>query len=220
MEKKMADKSQAALLANIPLSSFIQNVASRSPAPGGGSVAAFAGSLGAALGAMVCRLTIGKKKYKEFEEEMRTIEKSLLPLRDKLRDIVDEDTFAFDDVMAAFDLPKDSEEEISTRINAIDNANRKAAEVPLEVMKISLKAVEYLLPVAEKGNVNSISDVGVAGLCFSTAFEGAKLNVLINIKDMEPSQWKEQIEGELKELTTSINPLLNSVKNAVDERIK
>ncbi len=215
----MADKSQAALLANIPVASFIQNVASRSPAPGGGSVAAMAGSLGASLGAMVCRLTIGKKKYKEVEEEMRLLEKQLLPLRDKLREAIDEDTFAFDDVMAAFDLPKETPEEQRVRNQAIEQANQHAAQVPFTVMEYVFEAAGYLVPVAQKGNSNSISDVGVAGLCLHTAFEGAKLNVLINIKDIEPSPWKCSMEEKVADLSEKIAPLLTAVTASVDERL-
>ncbi len=215
----MADKSQASLLANIPVSSFIQNVASRSPAPGGGSVAAFAGSLASALGGMVCRLTIGKKKYAEVEETMRSVEKDILPLRDKLRDAIDEDTFAFDEVMAAFDLPKSTPEESTERDQAILAASEKAAEVPLSAMKMSLEIARLLVPVAQGGNVNSISDVGVAGLCALTAFEGAKLNVLINIKEMGDTPFKARMRDEVKNLTAEAMPLLDTIKRTVEERL-
>ena len=215
----MADKSQAALLANIPVTSLIQNVASRSPAPGGGSVAALAGSLGASLGAMVTRLTIGKKKYKEVEEEMRALQNELLPLRDKLREAIDEDTFAFDEVMAAFDLPAGTDAEKAAKAEAIDRANQSAAKVPLSVMQMSLEAAKHLVPVADKGNVNSISDVGVAGLCLRTAFDGAKLNVLINIKDMEDSEFKRSMQGQVAELTEAMEPLLDTVAKRVAERL-
>ncbi|MBU1221758.1 cyclodeaminase/cyclohydrolase family protein [Myxococcota bacterium] len=207
----MADKSNASLLGNIPVASFIQNVSSRSPAPGGGSVAALAGSLGAALGTMVCRLTIGKKKYKDVDEIMRQHEKDMLPIRDILKDLIDKDTDAFDMVMAAFDLPSDTPEEKADKETAIVQASMQAAEVPLEVMKNCLAGAEILTNVAEFGNVNSISDAGVANLCFKTGFEGAKLNVLINIKDLVDSEWKQNIETELHVLTDKFNEIF--VKN-------
>lgn len=207
----MADKSNASLLGNIPVASFIQNVSSRSPAPGGGSVAALAGSLGAALGTMVCRLTIGKKKYKDVDEVMRQYEKDMLPVRDILKDLIDKDTDAFDTVMAAFELPSDTSEEKVEKEKAIVQASMLAAEVPLEVMNNCLKGAEILTNVAEFGNVNSISDAGVANLCFKTGFEGAKLNVLINIKELEDSEWKQNIEAQVRVLTEKFNDVF--VKN-------
>jgi formiminotetrahydrofolate cyclodeaminase len=215
----MSQKSQAGLLANIPLASFIQNVASRSPAPGGGSVAALSGSLGAALGSMVCRLTIGKKKYKEFEDEMRRIEKELLPARDIFKDLIDKDTFAFDEVMLAFDLPKETDDEIKIRDEAVNDANKKAASVPFEVMQLSFKTAELIQFVAKNGNVNSVSDVGVAGLSLDTAFKGAKLNVLINIKDMEDSPWKEKMVKDVDALTGKFDPIAQNIQKSVAERL-
>ncbi|MBN2724148.1 MAG: cyclodeaminase/cyclohydrolase family protein [Deltaproteobacteria bacterium] len=215
----MADKSQASLLAYLPLASFIQNVSSRSPAPGGGSVAALSGSLGASLGAMVCRLTIGKKKYKEVEDLMRNTEKLLLPLRDKLRDLIDDDTQAFDSVMEAFGLPDGTPEEKKIKDEQIMLASQKAAMVPLHVMKKCLEAVELLKDVAHYGNVNSISDAGVANYCLKTGFEGAKLNVLINTKDMEDSQWKSEVMNEVKELSVVFEDAYNINDRFVLERL-
>ncbi|PKP72680.1 MAG: hypothetical protein CVT84_17490 [Alphaproteobacteria bacterium HGW-Alphaproteobacteria-6] len=111
----MTQISLASYLANLPVACFIENVAAKSPAPGGGSVAALSGALGAGLGAMVCRLTIGKKKYKDVEDELRAAEEKLAPLVEKLRDLVDEDTFAFNRVMAAFDLPQGTDGEKAAR---------------------------------------------------------------------------------------------------------
>lgn len=215
----MADKSNASLLGNIPVASFIQNVSSRSPAPGGGSVAALAGSLGAALGTMVCRLTIGKKKYKDVEETMRNLEKDMLPLRDTLKDLIDRDTEAFDMVMAAFELPSETPEEKLEKEKAVALASMQAAEVPLEVMKNCLQGVQILTQVAESGNVNSISDAGVANLCFRTGFEGAKLNVLINIKGLEDSEWKQKMEKEVSELTIKFNEMTALSEKSVMERL-
>jgi formiminotetrahydrofolate cyclodeaminase len=219
MEEHMPDKSQAALLVNIPVTSFIQNVASRTAAPGGGSVAAMAGSLGAGLGIMMTRLTIGRKKYKEHEDEMRSMQKDLLPLRDKLKDLIDKDTFAFDQVMAAIKMPKDTQEQKKTREEAMLKANKNAALVPLEVMKHSVKTIEYLVEIAKKGNVNSISDAGVANLCLHTAFEGAKLNVLINTKNMEATDWKKQLIKEVEELSQNFSDRYSEISSTVNSKL-
>ncbi len=208
------DKSQAALLANIPVASFIQNVASRSPAPGGGSVAALAGSLAAGLGAMVCRLTVGKKAYKDVEDEMRRLEKEFLTLRDKLRDNVDEDTFAFDDVMAALQMPDGPEKDA-----ALEEASRRAAEVPLNTMELAVQTARLLVPVAEKGNVNSISDVGVGFHSLRTAFYGGMLNVRINTKDMPNSEWKKSVMERVMELRQEFESLFEKGTGAVHRKL-
>jgi len=186
----MAQISLASHLANLPVACFIENVAAKSPAPGGGSVAALSGALGAGLGAMVCRLTIGKKKYKDVEDELRAAEEKLAPLVEKLRDLVDEDTFAFNEVMAAFDLPQGTEEEKAARQAAVDGATLAAAAVPFRVMQAADAALAALVVVAEKGNLNSVSDAGVAALSLSTCFHGARMNVEINLKDLPASGQK------------------------------
>ncbi|MBU1244895.1 cyclodeaminase/cyclohydrolase family protein [Myxococcota bacterium] len=192
----MAQISLASYLANLPVACFIENVAAKSPAPGGGSVAALSGALGAGLGAMVCRLTIGKKKYKDVEDELRAAEEKLAPLVEKLRDLVDEDTFAFNRVMAAFDLPQSTDEEKASRQAAVDQATLEAAAVPFTVMQAADAALGALTVVAEKGNLNSVSDAGVAALSLSTCFHGARMNVEINLKDLPASGQKAaMVEG-------------------------
>ncbi|PKN27521.1 MAG: methenyltetrahydrofolate cyclohydrolase [Deltaproteobacteria bacterium HGW-Deltaproteobacteria-22] len=192
----MAQISLASYLANLPVACFIENVAAKSPAPGGGSVAALSGALGAGLGAMVCRLTIGKKKYKDVEDELRAAEEKLAPLVEKLRDLVDEDTFAFNRVMAAFDLPQGTDEEKASRQAAVDQATLEAAAVPFTVMQAADAALGALTVVAEKGNLNSVSDAGVAALSLSTCFHGARMNVEINLKDLPASGQKAaMVEG-------------------------
>ena len=163
------------------LKDFIAQTASSSPAPGGGSASALAGALGTALAEMVINLTVGKKKYADVSEELAAMLPKLSGLREALCAAVDRDTEAFNAVMKAFSLPKETEEQIKARQAAIQEATIGATRVPLGVMGTSLKAMEMTLTVACKGNKNSISDAGVAALLLSAAIDGAALNVRINL---------------------------------------
>jgi len=216
----MSDISLASHLVNLPVACFIENVAAKSPAPGGGSVAALSGALGAGLGAMVCRLTIGKKKYKDVEDEMRAAETRLALLVERMRALVDEDTFAFNAVMAAFDLPQDTEAQKTARDAAVQKATLAAAAVPLSVMQAAFSAMQALEPVASKGNVNSISDVGVGALSLSCAFHGARMNVEINLKDLPESEEKNRIMREKDGMIPAFDELAGKIQNIVRERMR
>ena len=175
------------------LSEFLDVLASHSPAPGGGSVAALSGSLGAALISMVCSLTIGKKKYAGVEEEMKQSLRHAEQLRRDFMVLVDRDTAAFDKVMEAYGLPKETESQRALRSAAIQEATKEAVLVPLQVMSHVIDAIALAKGVAEKGNSNSVSDAGVAAVMLQAAAEGAALNVHINlasIKDSEFVGWK------------------------------
>lgn len=216
----MSDISFASHLVNLPVACFLENVASKSPAPGGGSVAALSGALGAGLGAMVCRLTIGKKKYKDVEAEMRAAEEKLAPLVERMRNAIDEDTFAFNAVMAAFDLPQDTDEQKVARDAAVQKATLSAAAVPLSVMQAALSAIEALVPVAAHGNVNSISDVGVGAYSLVCAFHGARLNVEINLKDLPESEEKKRMLQEKDAMVFVFDEIANKIQNTVQERMR
>lgn len=181
---------------------FLNELASNSPAPGGGSVAALAGAIGAALTAMVCNLTIGKKKYLEVENEIKKVLTEIKPLQERFTVLVDKDTEAFKKVMEAYGLPKEGDEQKALRSAAIQSATKEAALVPLEVMKHCIDALALVKVVAEKGNINSISDAGVSALMLQAAAEGAALNVKINlsgITDTEFVGWKsEEVESVLR----------------------
>jgi formiminotetrahydrofolate cyclodeaminase len=197
----MSEKAKASLLAYRPVASFVQNVASRSPAPGGGSVAALAGALGAALTTMVCRLTIGKKQYARVESDLRKVEEYSKDIRDRFLELVDKDSDAFDAVMDAMRLPEDSSEQKSAKDKASHEANLRAIQVPLEVMDLAVSVLPKTLEVAQKGNINSISDVGVAGMMLRSALEGAAMNVMINLPNFadktKATEFKSQMETQL-----------------------
>ena len=197
-------------LVNRNMNAFLEELASNSPAPGGGSVAALAGALGSALTSMVCRLTVGKKKYAGAEEEM----KSVLAMSEKLRTtftrLIDTDTEAFNKVMEAYGLPKDNDDQKALRNAAIQEATKEAALVPLECMKHGIDALALALAVAQRGNLNSVSDAGVSALMIGAGIEAAALNVKINltgIAETEFVEWK----------TPEVSSILKTGRDAVEE---
>ena len=162
------------------LKNYLEELSSNSPTPGGGNVAALSGSLACNLGIMVCNLTIGKKKYLEVEEEMKTIKSKLEELNDCFMELADKDNYAFDQVIAAFKLPKETDEQKKLRSEKIEEATFAAAVVPSEVIENCKKVIPHLETISIKGNQNSVSDAGVGLSLLSTAAEGALLNVIIN----------------------------------------
>lgn len=197
---------------------FVAAVASKEPAPGGGSVSALASSLGAALTSMVGNLTIGRKTYNALEEDQkaqvdRNFEKVTKHI-ERLNELIDEDTTAFNDYMSAMKLPKETEEEKATRKAAMEEALKKAMEVPLDAAKESLEVLKLQKVFADYGNPNAITDVGVGALLACAGLEGALFNVLINLGGISDTAYVSEIrkqcelllkEGkELKEETLKI----------------
>ena len=179
IEYVIEDKSAKKLI-DMTLAQFKDETASESPAPGGGSISAYAGALGAALGSMVANLSSHKRGWDERWEEFSDWAEKGKVYHSALLKCVDEDTAAFNKIMAAIGLPKASEQEKNERKQAIQVATKNAIEVPLKVMQLAHDSMEVLLAMAETGNPNSVSDVGVGALCARTAVEGAYLNVKIN----------------------------------------
>ena len=159
---------------------FVDEVASESPAPGGGSVAALAGSLGVALATMVCNLTVGKKGYESAWSELSAAAVRGQRVKDILVRAVDEDTSAFNDLMEAMKLPKATEEQKASRDKATQEGYKKAALVPLETAETCLEGLELCVVAAEKGNANSATDAGAGALMARAGVESAVLNVLVN----------------------------------------
>jgi glutamate formiminotransferase/formiminotetrahydrofolate cyclodeaminase len=168
---------------------FVDELSSDSPAPGGGSVAALCGALGAALGAMVANLTIGKKGLEASWDAMRVVAPRGQELKDWFLAAVDEDTAAFNRVMDAFRLPGKTPTEVAAKEQAVQEATKGAAVVPLSVLERSLEVLDLAEETVRQGNPNSASDAGVAALCASTCAEGAYLNVRINLKSLTDAVW-------------------------------
>jgi formiminotetrahydrofolate cyclodeaminase len=201
------------------LSQFLDEVASRSPAPGGGSVAALSGALGTALVSMVCHLTIGKKKYADVQQEMETVLRQSEELRTSFSELVQEDTGAFDSVMKAFSLPKETEEEKTKRVSAIEDATKKATLVPLKVMELCAEALSLTKIVAEKGNPNSISDAGVSALMLHAACEGAALNVRTNVGTLRDKPFIEETRAKTTMLLNRVESMTKEVLSIADSKL-
>jgi formiminotetrahydrofolate cyclodeaminase len=199
------------------LTAFLDDLASSSPAPGGGSVAALAGALGAGLTAMVCQLTIGKKKHADVEGEMKAILAQAEGLRAQFTDLIDQDTVAFNKVMEAFGLPKNTEPQKALRAAAIREATKEATLVPLEVMKHCIDALALAQRAGEQGNPNAISDVGTSALMLHAACSAAALNVRINLRGLQDPEfvgWKtDEMESVLKTSTMMLEEILSSVES-------
>ena len=216
----MPDKAKASLLAYRPLASFVQNVASRSPAPGGGSVAALAGALGAGLTTMVSRLTIGKKVYADVEDDMRRIEEIGKEHRDKFLELVDKDTDAFDAVMEAMRMFDDTPEQQTVKEKASLEATLGAIQIPLTVMELAVSMLPHTLEVANKGNINSISDVGVAGMMLRDALEGAAMNVMINLPGMDDKAKAAAFRSRMEKLLAEGNKIAEDVHKVVLSKLQ
>jgi glutamate formiminotransferase/formiminotetrahydrofolate cyclodeaminase len=179
IEYKLKDRSKKYLV-DYTLAAFADETSSESPAPGGGSISAYVGALGASLGTMVANLSSHKKGWDDRWQEFSAVAAKGQQLKTQLLNLVDEDTNAFNAIMAAFSLPKATDEQKSIRKNAIEEATKYAIEVPLNVMKRSFESFALIQQMAENGNPNSVSDAGVGALCTRAAVYGAYLNVIIN----------------------------------------
>ncbi len=206
-------------LPNKTLTSFLDELASSSPAPGGGSVAALAGAVGSALTSMVCRLTIGKKKYAEVGEEMESVLGMAEELRVKFLQLVDADTEAFNKVMDAYSLPKESDDQKALRNAAIQAATKEAALVPLECMKHGIDALALARTVAEKGNLNSVSDAGVSALMIAAGIEAAALNVKINLTGITDTDFVEWKSSDVAAIIRTGREATEEVLSIVEEKI-
>ncbi len=194
----------------ISLNDYLQQLSSSAPTPGGGNVSALCGCLSSALGEMVCNLTIGKKKYLEYESAMIEYKSKLIDYKTQFLDLAEADNEAFNKVMDAFKLPKETDEQKILRNKAIDDATIGAIEVPFKVIKLAGGIVEYLENVSIKGNKNSLSDVGVAVLLLQTASKGAYLNVLINCAALKDNDYTKNIAAES-------GNIIDLIKNKTDE---
>lgn len=177
-----------ARLAYQPLLGFVEQVASKSPAPGGGSVAALSGALGAALLGMVVGLTVGKKDYAAVAKRFSELRARLELLRNRLTDLIDEDTSAFNRFRIANKLPEPDEAARARKAEELLAATREAVRVPQSTMMSCLEALEIAPEIAANGNVNTVSDAGTAAEMLAAGLEGAAMNVLINLPGLSADE--------------------------------
>ena len=180
-------------LVDLSLKGFADEVASSSPAPGGGSVAAYAGAQGFALIAMVCQLTVGREKYRAVEAELTALMMTADAQKESLLALVYEDAQGFYGVMEALALPKGTEDEKAVRRGALEAATLQAAEIPLKIARLCLEGLRLIPNLLEKGNPNAFSDMGVAGLMLESGLDGALYNILINAQGLKTQGIAQQL---------------------------
>lgn len=199
---------------------FSELLASDAPAPGGGSTAALEGALGAALAAMVCRLTVDKKKYAEHREALLEVQRQAELLRTQLLAVMDLDTQAFLQVSEAFALPKTSEEEKAARSAAIQRGLERCTETPLEVMRLAAEALGLAVTLPGRFNENAASDLGVAALSLKTALQGAWLNVLINVGSLKDKELAARFRAEGEALLAQALPMADQLYRTIEQSIQ
>jgi formiminotetrahydrofolate cyclodeaminase len=202
-----------------PIQRFLDELASGSPTPGGGGVAALMGAMGAALIGMVCHLTIGKKNYADVEEEMRATAAAAEELRGRLTELIRADAEVFDRVMAAYGLPKDTGERMQARAEAIQSTLKAATDVPLRCAKASAEVIELSRVVAERGNKNVVSDAGVAVLAAHAALKSAALNVYVNVGAITDETFVHERLSELNAILTGMEVATEAIHAEVQSRL-
>ena len=195
------------------LPAFCDETISESPAPGGGSIAAYCGALGASLAGMGANLSANKRGWDDRVPEFSEWGNKAMALKNKLVIYVDEDTNAFNEVMAAIKMPKGSDAEVAARTTAIEEANKGAAVVPWTVMQTSFEILEIAKAMATIGNPASVTDAGVGALCARTAIEGAFLNVKVNLGSVSDKEW-------VADMKTKSTSLLEKAKKVEAEIMK
>jgi len=199
IEYMLQDKKQTKL-ADMPLEAFVWETSSESPAPGGGSISAAMGAMGAALGTMVANLSSHKRGWDDRWEEFAGWAEKGAQMQKRLLELVDEDTEAFNAIMKAFEMPKGSDEEKAARSSAVEEATKKAAMVPLTVMKEAFKTFDLLGEMVKKGNPSSITDAAVGVLATRACIRGAYLNVRVNVKGLKDRAFAEKLVAEGMEI--------------------
>jgi formiminotetrahydrofolate cyclodeaminase len=203
-------------LTQMPVNDFLDALASKSPAPGGGGGAAMAGALGAALASMVCNLTVGKDKYAAVQDDIRGMLEKTESLRHQLTTLVEADEEAYNVLSAAYRLPKDTDEQKKARTAAIQKALINATATPMEIAQACVEVLALCGPIAEKGNVAAVSDAGVGALLAEAALRSAALNVQINLAAIKDAKFVADSSRQLKRLLRGKSRLKERiVKNVI-----
>jgi len=215
----MLEEEGAHPLINMSLAGFAVETASESPAPGGGSIAAYVGTLGVSLGTMVANLSAHKRGWDDRWQEFSDWAEKGVAYQETLLHLVNEDTAAFNKIMDAFGLPKGNEEEKSTRQQAIQEATKYATEVPFKVLETAYMSMEVMKAMAEFGNPNSVTDVGVGALCARTAVRGALLNVKINASGLKDKAFARDIMAKGDEIAEKAKALEEEIMAIVEGKL-
>ena len=221
LDKKVIEYAIAAKdrLVNMPLTEFTDLLSTDSPAPGGGSVAALCASMSAALSSMVANLTVGKKGYEDVQEEVMEIAPLAQDVKLRALNGIDADTNAFNLLMEAMRLPKKSEEEIKTRDAAMEAATQHAIMTPLDTMKVSLEALQLAKRICKVGNLNALSDAGVAGLTALAAAKAAYYNIRINMAGITDENFKSNVLTQSGQLLQECEEIAHKLDQSMMERL-
>ena len=198
---------------------FLNKLASKASTPGGGSAAAIMGAMGAALVSMVCNLTIGKEKYAGVEDEMKEVLSRAEGLREQMTDMIRQDVAVFDQVMGAYGMPKDTEEQKIASAEAIQKALQAATDVPIACARTCVEVIRLSRTAAEKGNLNVISDAGVAVIAAQAALQSAALNVYINIGNIKDQSFAAGRRTELEGLVQGADSEAEAVYALVKSKL-
>ncbi len=218
IEYKLKNAAEEKLI-GMNLRAFSDETASESPAPGGGSISAYVGSLGVALGTMVANLSAGKRGWEDKISVFSDWAELGQTVKEKLLKAVDEDTRAFNKIMEAFALPKSNETEKAARTEAIESATKYACQVPFSVMQTSFEVLPMLRAMVVEGNQNSITDAGVGVLCVKTAVRGAYFNVLVNAKGLKDEAYAKEIVEKTKDLLKRNHEECDSILALVEQAL-
>ncbi|MFC2151685.1 glutamate formimidoyltransferase, partial [Bacteroidota bacterium] len=219
IEYKLDANTKKKKLVEMTLTDFTDETASESPAPGGGSVSAYMGAMGVALGTMVANLSSHKRGWDDRWGEFSEWAEKGMKYQSELVRLVDEDTDAFNKIMDAFGLPKKSEEEKLIRKQAIQEATKNAILVPFRVMEVAYKALEVIKAMAEIGNPNSVSDAGVGALAIRSCVKGAFLNVKINSGDLEDKTFVQTVSKKAEEIDLKTDLLEKEILTIVESKL-
>lgn len=212
-------KDPKPLLMDLSCAAFSAETASESPAPGGGTISAYAGALGVSLATMVANLSAAKRGWEDKWEIFSDWAEKGQHIRQRLLFLADEDTRSFNAIMEAFQLPNDTEEEKADRSNAVEVASVYATRVPLEVMKTTAEGLPLIKEMVTTGNQNSITDAGVGALCARTAIEGAFMNVRINAKGLKDRNVADELVQEAREIFQNANLYINEIIEHVETKL-
>ena len=207
------------MIKDMTIQTFLDELASKASTPGGGGAAAVSGAMGAALISMVANFTIGKKGYEEVEGEAKDILAKSEDLRAKLTDAIKDDVDVFNRVMAAYGMPKETDEEKAARSTEIQAALKEATDVPLECARLCHAVIKLSQPIADKGNNNVISDAGVAVLAGYAGLRSAALNVYINIGGIKDQEFADDRRKQLETLLDGMDALKEEIYELVKSKL-
>ncbi|MBQ5341932.1 MAG: cyclodeaminase/cyclohydrolase family protein [Oscillospiraceae bacterium] len=201
---------------DIAIKDFVFELSSKAPVPGGGGASALAGALGAALGNMVCSLTVGKKKYRDVEEDILKISDELGALSGNLLDCINEDAVAFEPLSRAYSIPKED----PSRQDTMEKCLRDAASVPFRIVELSCQAIPLLEELAKKGSRLAVSDAATGAVICRSAIMGAAANVYVNTSSMVDREYAKALESRTEHLVTEFCPRADSLYEQITAKMK